>query len=154
TYGILPFLRSGKCSYLHGAVFISTFLHPPLRPPIRLRHPIRSFSTHFTTPSPNNPSAVLRIPLQRSPANLGIATARGTRRTNQDRTQAGVLRDGRFYFAVFDGHNVEECAEFLKNRLHEVVEECLEGVRPDEGIGIAPPVPVAEGEAGENCGEL
>lgn len=65
-----------------------------------------------------------------------------------------MLRDGRFYFAVFDGHNVEECAEFLKNRLHEVVEECLEGVRPDEGIGIAPPVPVAEGEAGENCGEL
>ncbi|PGH15891.1 hypothetical protein AJ79_02058 [Helicocarpus griseus UAMH5409] len=119
-------------------------------------------------------TTVVRIPLRSAKHHFGVSTARGTRPTNEDTYQAGVIdipafakraplsltigarsaaaavAEGRggdgekraeenraaesasgdpqvFYFAVFDGHGGVECSEFLKDSLHEYVQDAAVG---------------------------
>jgi len=100
-------------------------------------------------------TTVVRIPLRNAKHHFGAVTARGTRPTNEDTYQAGVIdipafakrpptsltikrnsspRESRaadtasgdpqvFYFGIFDGHGGSECSTFLKERLHEYIQD-------------------------------
>ncbi len=75
--------------------------------------------------------------MAKAKGHLGLFSSRGDRPTNEDRYQAGTLNklasgisDNNviFYFAMIDGHGGSQCAEYLRNHLH----EHIEGVRSRE----------------------
>jgi protein phosphatase PTC6 len=99
---------------------------------------------------------VVRVPLRSAKHHFGAVSARGTRRSNEDAYQAGVIdipafakrppasltikrdaeaqsRESRgaqtasgdpqvFYFGIFDGHGGAECSAFLRDNLHEYIQ--------------------------------
>jgi protein phosphatase PTC6 len=105
-------------------------------------------------------TTVVRIPLRSAKHHFGAVTARGTRPSNEDTYQAGVIdipafakrppasltikrlykqdplakySESRgaetasgdpqvFYFGVFDGHGGTECSSFLRDYLHEYIQ--------------------------------
>jgi len=109
---------------------------------------------------------VVRIPLRSAKDHFGVSASRGSRPSNEDTHQAGVISlpafakraplsvtiqqgggstesryassteyrgaDGTrgdpqvFYFGVFDGHGGAECSEFLRNHLHEYIQDAAE----------------------------
>ena len=109
---------------------------------------------------------MVRIPLRSAKDHFGVSASRGSRPSNEDTHQAGVIclpafakraplsvtiqqgggstesryapstesrgADGTrvdpqvFYFGVFDGHGGAECSEFLRNRLHEYIQDTAE----------------------------
>lgn len=108
-------------------------------------------------------TTVVRIPLRSAKHHFGASCSRGSRRSNEDTFQAGVIElpafaqriplsltirrsagtktasatpppESRgaesasgdpqvFYFGVFDGHGGSECSDFLKDRLHEYLQD-------------------------------
>ncbi|KAI6779807.1 Protein phosphatase 2C-like protein [Emericellopsis cladophorae] len=101
---------------------------------------------------PNRDLTVVRIPLRRAKHHFGSATARGSRPYNEDTDQAGTIdipafakrapqsvirqRPGEakpaesalgdpqiFYFGVFDGHGGTQCSHFLRDKLHNYIEQ-------------------------------
>lgn len=144
----------------------SSSLHPDPRGPTSPFHKLpRSASVPHTGDTPQSPTpfqalvdretTVVRIPLRNAKHHFGAVTARGTRPTNQDTYQAGVIdipafakrppasltikrhsspRESRaadtasgdpqvFYFGIFDGHGGSECSTFLKENLHEYIQD-------------------------------
>ncbi|EGC44171.1 protein phosphatase 2C [Histoplasma capsulatum var. duboisii H88] len=170
----------------------SSSLHPDSRASRGPHHKLpRSASTPHTASNARGPSpatvqppigisretTVVRIPLRSAKHHFGVNVARGTRPTNEDTYQAGVIdipafarraprsltigarsaaaaaargatvtggRAGKekgevddqnqaaesasgdpqvFYFGVFDGHGGSECSEFLRDYLHEYVQD-------------------------------
>ncbi|RDW90189.1 PP2C family serine/threonine-protein phosphatase [Aspergillus mulundensis] len=148
----------------------SSSLHPDPRGPLTSFHKLpRSASVPHTGESTNSPvsfqaltgreTTVVRIPLRSAKHHFGAATSRGTRPSNEDTYQAGVidipafakrppashtirdraardvaLRENRgadsasgdpqvFYFGIFDGHGGSECSTFLKETLHEYIQD-------------------------------
>ena len=103
-------------------------------------------------PSVSRDTTVVRIPLKSAKHHYGVSVSRGSRPYNEDSHQAGVIelpafakrppatittRGGLeggtpaqgasgdpqvFYFGVFDGHGGAECSGFLRERLHEYIE--------------------------------
>ena len=91
----------------------------------------------------------MRIPLRSAKHHFGVSAARGTRPTNEDTYQAGVIDlpafakrvpksltiandletpsapgDPQvFYFGIFDGHGGAECSVFLRDHLHEYIQD-------------------------------
>lgn len=49
----------------------------------------------------------------------GATAEQGTRRTMED--QHVMMKDGFPFFAVYDGHGGSQCAEFLRDHLHELI---------------------------------
>ncbi|KAL4913489.1 phosphatase 2C-like domain-containing protein [Aspergillus aurantiobrunneus] len=149
----------------------SSSLHPDPRGPLTSFHKLpRSASVPHTGESSHSPASfqalvgrettVVRIPLRRAKHHFGATTSRGTRPSNEDTYQAGVIDipafakrppssltirgpDARevaappenrgadsasgdpqvFYFGVFDGHGGSECSTFLRNTLHEYIQD-------------------------------
>ncbi|KAL4989230.1 phosphatase 2C-like domain-containing protein [Aspergillus falconensis] len=148
----------------------SSSLHPDPRGPLTSFHKLpRSASVPHTGESTHSPASfqtltgrettVVRIPLRSAKHHFGAATSRGTRPSNEDTYQAGVidipafakrppasltigdrstrdvaLRENRgadsasgdpqvFYFGIFDGHGGSECSTFLKETLHEYIQD-------------------------------
>ncbi|PGH02813.1 hypothetical protein GX51_04425 [Blastomyces parvus] len=165
----------------------SSSLHPDSRASPGPHHKLpRSASTPHTASAARGPSpatvqppigisretTVVRIPLRSAKHHFGVSAARGTRPTNEDTYQAGVIdipafarraplsltigarsaaaaaargkEKGEveveavdqnkgaesasgdpqvFYFGVFDGHGGVECSEFLRDCLHEYVQD-------------------------------
>ncbi|KAL4909886.1 hypothetical protein BDW74DRAFT_143944 [Aspergillus multicolor] len=148
----------------------SSSLHPDPRGPLTSFHKLpRSASVPHTGESTNSPvsfqsltgreTTVVRIPLRSAKHHFGASTSRGTRPSNEDTYQAGVidipafakrppashtirdraargvaLRENRgadsasgdpqvFYFGIFDGHGGSECSTFLKETLHEYIQD-------------------------------
>lgn len=144
----------------------SSSLHPDPRGPTSPFHKLpRSASVPHTGDTSQSPTpfqalvdretTVVRIPLRSAKHHFGAVTARGTRPTNEDTYQAGVIdipafakrppasltikrssspRESRaadtasgdpqvFYFGVFDGHGGSECSTFLKEKLHEYIQD-------------------------------
>ncbi|KAL4742154.1 phosphatase 2C-like domain-containing protein [Aspergillus similis] len=148
----------------------SSSLHPDPRGPLTSFHKLpRSASVPHTGESTHSPASfqaltsrettVVRIPLRSAKHHFGAATSRGTRPSNEDTYQAGVidipafakrppasltirdrgardaaLREHRgadsasgdpqvFYFGIFDGHGGSECSTFLKETLHEYIQD-------------------------------
>ncbi|EGE80640.1 hypothetical protein RJZ56_000136 [Blastomyces dermatitidis] len=168
----------------------SSSLHPDSRASPGPHHKLpRSASTPHTASAARGPSpatvqppigvsretTVVRIPLRSAKHHFGVCAARGTRPTNEDTYQAGVIdipafarraplsltigarsaaaaaargekaaaaggekggvvdqNKGAesasgdpqvFYFGVFDGHGGAECSEFLRDCLHEYVQD-------------------------------
>ncbi|KAF2143454.1 uncharacterized protein K452DRAFT_286279 [Aplosporella prunicola CBS 121167] len=96
---------------------------------------------------------VVRIPLKSAKHHFGVSISRGTRPYNEDAYQAGTIElpafakrrpislthTGKsrenpnadsakgdpqvFYYGVFDGHGGNECSEFLRERLHQYLED-------------------------------
>ncbi len=96
---------------------------------------------------------VVRIPLRSAKHHFGVSLSRGTRPYNEDTYQAGVIElpafakkapmslttgaasgggtsaesasgDPQvFYFGVFDGHGGNECSDFLREELHNYIED-------------------------------
>ncbi|KAI6249164.1 Protein phosphatase 2C 4 [Erysiphe necator] len=94
---------------------------------------------------------VVRIPLKSAKQHFGVSQSRGTRPSNEDTYQAGIIEIPAFAkgvsinqnldiksldvvdstsggpqvfcFGVFDGHGGNECSEFLKNNLYEYIEK-------------------------------
>ncbi|KAJ6156236.1 Protein phosphatase 2C [Penicillium chrysogenum] len=149
----------------------SSSLHPDPRGPSSPFHKLpRSASIPHTGDTPRSPAAfqaltdrettVVRIPLRNAKHHFGAVTSRGTRPSNEDTYQAGVIdipafakraptsvtirrsnkhdplahpRESRgaetasgdpqvFYFGVFDGHGGSECSSFLRDYLHEYIQ--------------------------------
>ncbi|CAI7607146.1 unnamed protein product [Penicillium glandicola] len=149
----------------------SSSLHPDPRGPSSPFHKLpRSASIPHTGDTPQSPAAfqslidrettVVRIPLRNAKHHFGAVTSRGTRPSNEDTYQAGVIdipafakraptsvtirrpnkqdplahpRESRgaetasgdpqvFYFGVFDGHGGSECSSFLRDYLHEYIQ--------------------------------
>jgi protein phosphatase PTC6 len=103
-------------------------------------------------PSVSRDTTVVRIPLKSAKHHYGVSVSRGSRPYNEDSHQAGVIElpafakrppatittrigsgEGTsaqgasgdpqvFYFGVFDGHGGAECSGFLRERLHEYIE--------------------------------
>lgn len=91
------------------------------------RYICRSFHDYYTPKG--HPE--IRIPIAKAKGHLGVFSSRGDRPTNEDRYQVGVLNklanrvDSNstiFYFAMIDGHGGSQCAEYLKDHLHESIE--------------------------------
>ncbi|KAL4785886.1 phosphatase 2C-like domain-containing protein [Aspergillus varians] len=149
----------------------SSSLHPDPRGPLTSFHKLpRSESVPHTGESSHPPvsfqpgvgreTTVVRIPLRSAKHHFGAATSRGTRPSNEDTYQAGVIdipafakrppssltirgpgardfntpQENRgadsasgdpqvFYFGVFDGHGGSECSTFLKDTLHEYIQD-------------------------------
>ncbi|KAL4893747.1 phosphatase 2C-like domain-containing protein [Aspergillus ambiguus] len=149
----------------------SSSLHPDPRGPHSAFHKLpRSASVPHTGETSHSPAAlqplvarettVVRIPLRSAKHHFGTATSRGTRPSNEDSYQAGVIdipafakrppasltikrsaaqasagpRESQgaetasgdpqvFYFGIFDGHGGAECSSFLKNNLHEYIQD-------------------------------
>ncbi|KAL4976966.1 phosphatase 2C-like domain-containing protein [Aspergillus desertorum] len=148
----------------------SSSLHPDPRGPLTSFHKLpRSASVPHTGESTHSPASfqalagrettVVRIPLRSAKHHFGAATSRGTRPSNEDTYQAGVIdipafakrppasltirnrnardvafRENRgadsasgdpqvFYFGIFDGHGGSECSTFLKETLHEYIQD-------------------------------
>ncbi|KAJ5615106.1 Protein phosphatase 2C [Penicillium hordei] len=149
----------------------SSSLHPDPRGPSSPFHKLpRSASIPHTGDTPQSPAAfqalidrdttVVRIPLRNAKHHFGAVTSRGTRPSNEDTYQAGVIdipafakraptsltirrsnkndplaypRESRgaetasgdpqvFYFGIFDGHGGSECSSFLRDYLHEYIQ--------------------------------
>ncbi|POS86153.1 hypothetical protein EPUL_001566, partial [Erysiphe pulchra] len=94
---------------------------------------------------------VVRIPLKSAKQHFGVSQSRGTRPSNEDTYQAGIIEIPAFAkkvsvnhsngaksldvadsasggpqvfgFGVFDGHGGNECSEFLKENLYEYIEK-------------------------------
>lgn len=96
---------------------------------------------------------MVRIPLRSAKHHYGASVSRGSRPYNEDSYQAGVIElpafakrpppsitlskppgEGTsaqgasgdpqiFYFGVFDGHGGAECSDFLRERLHDYIEQ-------------------------------
>ncbi|KAL8779995.1 MAG: hypothetical protein Q9213_006684, partial [Squamulea squamosa] len=78
------------------------------------------------------------INLTRAPASSPLQAYReGQRKEQEQKTQGGVDGEGTsadsasgdpqvFYFGVFDGHGGTECSGFLKEKLHEYIEEAAQ----------------------------
>ncbi|KAJ5983290.1 hypothetical protein N7481_005389 [Penicillium waksmanii] len=128
----------------------SSSLHPDPRGPTSPFHKLpRSASIPHTGETPHSPTSfqqlvgrettVVRIPLRSAKHHYGAVTARGTRPANEDTYQAGVIdvpafakrppasltikRSKIFYFGIFDGHGGSECSTFLKENLHEYIQD-------------------------------
>ncbi|KAJ5774928.1 hypothetical protein N7457_009824 [Penicillium paradoxum] len=150
----------------------SSSLHPDPRGPTSSFHKLpRSASVPHTGDTTHPPASlqalidrettVVRIPLRNAKHHFGAVTARGTRPSNEDTYQAGVIdvpafakrppasltisrrnkgdsppkpRESRgaqtasgdpqvFYFGVFDGHGGTECSSFLRDYLHEYIQD-------------------------------
>ncbi|KAJ5901686.1 Protein phosphatase 2C [Penicillium taxi] len=149
----------------------SSSLHPDTRGPTSPFHKLpRSASVPHTGDTTHPPSfqslgyretTVVRIPLRSAKHHYGAQTARGTRVSNEDTYQAGVIdipafakrpptsltirrsrnRDSSapppetraaetatgdpqvFYWGVFDGHGGSECSKFLRDYLHEYIQD-------------------------------
>ncbi|EAW07252.1 PP2C family serine/threonine-protein phosphatase [Aspergillus clavatus NRRL 1] len=149
----------------------SSSLHPDPRGPLNAYNKLpRSDSVPHTSAISHPPTSfqalvgrettVVRIPLRSAKHHFGVATSRGTRASNEDTHQAGVLdipafakrppasltikravaaypnaaRESRgadsasgdpqvFYFGIFDGHGGTECSTFLKDTLHEYIQD-------------------------------
>ncbi|KAJ5581622.1 hypothetical protein N7535_000242 [Penicillium sp. DV-2018c] len=148
----------------------SSSLHPDPRGPSSSIHKLpRSASIPHSGETSQSPTSfqalidrettVVRIPLRNAKHHFGAVTARGTRPSNEDTYQAGVIdlpafakrppasltikrsnkqnvsepRESRgaqtatgdpqvFYFGVFDGHGGTECSSFLREHLHEYIQ--------------------------------
>ncbi|ETN43831.1 uncharacterized protein HMPREF1541_10962 [Cyphellophora europaea CBS 101466] len=119
----------------------STPHKPDGRSPAALRHP--TASRDVTT---------VRIPLKSAKHHYGVSVSRGSRPYQEDNHQAGVINlpafakrpprslrldksgegtsaDGEsgdpqvFYFGVFDGHGGAECSGYLREQLHQYIEQ-------------------------------
>ncbi|KAF7595322.1 hypothetical protein BBP40_006571 [Aspergillus hancockii] len=102
-----------------------------------VRIPLRSAKHHFgaTTSRGTRPenedtyqAGVIDIPAfaKRPPASLSIkrAGANGSPATRESRGAETASGDPQvFYFGVFDGHGGSECSTFLKNTLHEYIQD-------------------------------
>ncbi|KAJ5625009.1 hypothetical protein N7510_001318 [Penicillium lagena] len=142
-------------------------LHPDPRGPTSSFHKLpRSASIPHTGDTPRSPTnfqalvgretTVVRVPLRSAKHHFGAVSARGTRLSNEDTYQAGVIdipafakrppasltikrdaedqsRESRgaqtasgdpqvFYFGIFDGHGGAECSTFLRDNLHEYIQ--------------------------------
>ncbi|KAG0158497.1 hypothetical protein PDIDSM_6012 [Penicillium digitatum] len=127
----------------------SSSLHPDPRGPSSPFHKLpRSASLPHTGDTPQSPAAfqalidrettVVRIPLRNAKHHFGAVTSRGTRPSNEDTrsNQQGPVahpRESRgaetasgdpqvFYFGIFDGHGGSECSSFLRDYLHEYIQ--------------------------------
>ena len=197
----------------------SSSLHPDPRGPLAPFHKLpRSASVPHTGETSHSPAAfqaltsrdttVVRIPLRSAKHHFGASTGRGTRPSNEDTHQAGVIdlpafakrppasltirrrasaKEGEgslppeiqnraadsasgdpqvFYFGVFDGHGGVECSQFLKENLHEYIqntaaefelrstlrtkeEDPLSSSKEDTGAQ-----PIVQGGNGQLIGEL
>ncbi|CCG83721.1 protein of unknown function [Taphrina deformans PYCC 5710] len=87
----------------------------------------RPFHNYYTPP--DHPE--VRVPIVKARHHLGVFSSRGDRPTNEDRYQVGTLNrlanrlDSNstiFYFAMIDGHGGSECAEYLREELHDHIE--------------------------------
>ncbi|RKF60448.1 hypothetical protein OnM2_050001, partial [Erysiphe neolycopersici] len=117
-----------------------------------LRKNISSSNTNLssTTVAPRD-LIVVRIPLKSAKQHFGVSQSRGTRPSNEDTYQAGIIEIPAFAktfpikhsscaksldvadsasggpqvfgFGVFDGHGGKECSEFLKENLYEYIEK-------------------------------
>lgn len=154
----------------------SSSLHPDSRGPTGSFHKLpRAASTPHTGTTRQSPASiqtpagvsrettVVRIPLRSAKHHFGASISRGSRRSNEDTFQAGVIEipafakraplsltirrgtgtetpsvpspsEGRgadsasgdpqvFYFGVFDGHGGSECSDFLRDHLHEYIQD-------------------------------
>lgn len=109
--------------------------------------------TPASHPSISRDTTVVRIPLKSAKHHYAAFNSRGSRPYNEDSHQAGVIdipafakrpppsitsgnkpREAEgadsasgdpqvFYFGVFDGHGGAECSEYLRERLHEYIEQ-------------------------------
>ncbi|KAJ9604550.1 Protein phosphatase 2C 6 [Cladophialophora chaetospira] len=107
-------------------------------------------------PSISRDTTVVRIPLKGAKHHYGASVSRGSRPYNEDSHQAGVIEipafskkapkshtlnkntgegtsaEGAsgdpqvFYFGVFDGHGGAECSDFLRESLHEYVQNAAQ----------------------------
>lgn len=194
----------------------SSSLHPDPRGPLTSFHKLpRSASVPHTGETPQSPTAfqqlvdrdttVVRIPLRSAKHHYGASSLRGTRPTNEDTHQAGVIdipafakrppatltirRSDRnnsppppresqgaatasgdpqvFYFGVFDGHGGAECSTFLKDRLHEYIQDTVaafelrsslrknqEGRYPADAEPSTGNLPIVQGANSKRIGEL
>ncbi|KAL8767640.1 MAG: hypothetical protein Q9209_005899 [Squamulea sp. 1 TL-2023] len=128
----------------------------PNRDTTVVRIPLRSAKHHFGASvsrgqRPYNEdtyqAGVIELPAfaKRAPINLTRAPAsnplqayrEGQRKEQEQKTQSGVDGEGTsadsasgdpqvFYFGVFDGHGGTECSGFLKEKLHEYIEEAAQ----------------------------
>ncbi|KAI5815285.1 phosphatase 2C-like domain-containing protein [Pyronema omphalodes] len=97
-------------------------------------------------------TTTVRIPLKTAKHHFGATRARGTRPSNEDNYQAGVIdippfsrprKDAEdekalpgqgpsvFYFSVFDGHGGDAASLFLKDYLHLYIEETSKLMNPN-----------------------
>ncbi|ODQ55328.1 protein serine/threonine phosphatase 2C [Saitoella complicata NRRL Y-17804] len=99
-----------------------------LKPPWNTQRQRRYLRDYFHPPGSN-----VRIPILTAKTHLGVATSRGNRLENEDRSQVGILEMPRgrrrgawlgdiFYFSVVDGHGGHGCADFIRNTLHSYIE--------------------------------
>ncbi|THC97791.1 hypothetical protein EYZ11_002707 [Aspergillus tanneri] len=193
----------------------SSSLHPDPRSPLSSFHKLpRSASmphTGKTTQSPtsfqalvNRETTTVRIPLRSAKHHFGVSTSRGTRPSNEDTYQAGVIdipafakrppasltikRPGAkdaspqnenqgaetangdpqvFYFGIFDGHGGSECSAFLKDVLHEYIQDTVsafelrsslkkdrEGYYPEDANPSPGNLPIVQGANSKQIGEL
>lgn len=101
-----------------------------------VRIPLKSAKHHFGAfnsrgSRPYNEDAyqagVIELPAfaKKPPVSLNLGRRSGARSTNEEGTSAdGASGDPQvFYFGVFDGHGGSECSEFLKEKLHQYIEQ-------------------------------
>lgn len=100
-----------------------------------VRIPLRSAKHHFgasvsrgsrTHNEDTYQAGVIEVPsfAQRSPLSLTIRRAAGTDSTAIPSSAGGPSGDPQvFYFGVFDGHGGSECSDFLRDSLHEYIQE-------------------------------
>ncbi|KAH8434223.1 type 2C protein phosphatase PTC6 [Aspergillus melleus] len=194
----------------------SSSLHPDPRGPLTSFHKLpRSASVPHTGETSRSPTAfqtlvdrdttVVRIPLRSAKHHYGASTLRGTRPTNEDTHQAGVIdmpafakrppasltirrsdkdnsppppRESQgaatasgdpqvFYFGIFDGHGGLECSTFLKDKLHEYIQDTVssfelrsslrknqEGYYLDDAEPSTGNLPIVQGANSKRIGEL
>eukprot|EP00796_Vickermania_ingenoplastis_P007278 gene7278-5122_t len=72
----------------------------------------RVFTSASASPNGNR-TTFLRV------LDYGATAEQGTRRTMED--QHVMMKDGFPFFAVYDGHGGSQCAEFLRDHLHEMI---------------------------------
>ena len=118
-------------------------------------------------PSISRDTTVVRIPLKGAKHHYGASVSRGSRPYNEDSHQAGVIEipafsksapkshtlnkntgegtsaEGAsgdpqvFYFGVFDGHGGAECSDFLRESLHEYIQNAAQSFRLRSSLQMA-----------------